>query len=307
MTAPLAAAARPYIALATCATLPELFRDEQLLVEALERRGVRARALVWSSEEARRATPDLCVLRNTWDYYLHLEDFLAWAADLSRRTRLLNPFPLVRWNAHKGYLLDLERRGIPVVPTALLARGAACDLQTLAEKRGWRDLVLKPAVSAGAHRTARFTEAADPAAQAHLEGLLADLDALVQPYQGAVEGYGERSFLFIDGELTHAVKRPAALTEGVGIERAMARVKATPAEARLARETLAALPFAPIYARVDLVPDRDGASRVMEVEVIEPRLFLQEAPQAVERFADALVRSLCTGPAAHRMPDCELS
>ncbi len=307
MTAPLAAAARPSIALATCATLPELFRDEQLLAEALDRRGIQAHALVWSSEEARTATPDLCLLRNTWDYYLHLEAFLAWAEDLSRRTRLWNPFPLVRWNAHKGYLLDLERRGIPVVPTALLPSGSACDLRGLAVERGWRDLVLKPAVSAGAHRTARFPEVADPAAQAHLDGLLADLDALVQPYQTAVEGYGERSFLFIDGELTHAVKRPAALTEGVGIERTMARVRATPAEARLARETLAALPWTPMYARVDLVPDRDGASRVMEVEVIEPRLFLQEAPHAVERLADALIRSLRSDPAAYRMPDCELS
>lgn len=296
---------RPVVALATCATLPELFADEHLLMAALDRRGVEARPLVWSTDPgptgetggARRGEPwfDACILRNTWDYYLHLEAFLAWAEGVSDRVPLWNPLPLVRWNAHKGYLLDLSERGIPIVPTVLLPRGTAFDLAGTLAARGWSDVVLKPAVSAGAHRTRRHREGRLDVAQAHLEDLLQGpdpQDALLQPYLAAVDGYGERSFLVIDGELTHAVKRTAALTEGVGLERTMDRVEPTEAEAALAHRTLAALPFAPLYARVDLVPDGEGNPQVMEVEVIEPRLFLQEAPHAAERFAAAILRRL---------------
>jgi glutathione synthase/RimK-type ligase-like ATP-grasp enzyme len=105
-----------------------------------------------------------------------------------------------------------------------------------------------------------------------------------------VETYGERSFLFIDGELTHGVKRTQALTEGVGIERLMERVTPTQEEREIAHAVMAALPAIPLYGRVDLAPDAQGRPLLMEVEVIEPRLFLQECPEALEKFADALVK-----------------
>lgn len=276
------------IALATCETLPELFADEHLLIEALRMRGAEAHPLVWSHPEAAEARPELCVLRNTWDYYHRPEEFLAWAEAMAGRTRLLNPFPLVRWNAHKGYLLDLAARKVPTVPTILVKRGRALPVAPLALAAAWTEVVIKPAISAGAHRTARF-QAADPAAQTHLEGLAAEGDALLQPYLPSVEGYGERSFLYFGGRFSHAVLRTQALTEGVGIERTMQRVEPTAAELALGEQVLAALPHPAVYARVDLAPDAEGRPLLMEVELIEPRLFLQECPEAADRFAEALL------------------
>lgn len=277
------------IALATCETLPDLFTDDQLLREALAVRGAEAHPLVWDSAAGATDRPDLCVLRNTWDYYLKAEAFLAWAEAMAGRTRLLNPWPLVRWNAHKAYLLELATRKVPTVPTLLARRGRPLPVAALAAAAGWTEVVVKPAVSAGAHRTARHA-AADPAAQAHLEALVAEGDALIQPYLVGVEGYGERSFLVIDGQLTHGVRRPQALREGVALDRTLERVTPTDLEAERVRLALVALPAEPLYARIDLVPGLDGSPVVMEVEVIEPRLFLQECPEALERFADALVR-----------------
>lgn len=281
------------IALATCETLPGLFLDDQLLMLALRQRGVEAFPLVWSSAEAAMAKPEVCVLRNTWDYYHRPAAFLAWAEGMAQRSRLLNPFPLVRWNAHKGYLLDLATRKVPTVPTLLARQGRPLPVAALAMAAAWTAVVIKPAISAGAHRTLRF-EAADPQAQAHLEALVQDGDALIQPYLPSVEAYGERSFLFIGGRYTHAVKRTQALTEGVGIERLMDRVEATEAEMAVCSQVLATLPECvpgghPAYARIDLAPDADGRPLLMEVEAIEPRLFLQECPEAIEAFADLLV------------------
>ncbi len=255
------------IALATCETLPELFTDDQMLAEALRTRGAEAFPLIWSSEEARTLAPDLCVLRNTWDYYLRPAEFLHWAESMAERATLLNPFPLVRWNHHKGYL-----------NIALLAGAAA-----------WSEIVVKPAISAGAHRTARYG-AEDPAAQNHLQELTQDCDALVQPYLPSVESYGERSFLFIDGTFSHAVRRTQALSEGVGLWQTMERVQPTEAELTLAHNVVAALPTPTLYARVDLAPGDDGRQLLMEVEVIEPRLFLQECPEAIEKLADAILQ-----------------
>lgn len=277
------------IALATCETLPDLFADDQLLQAALRARGAEAYPLVWSSETGGADAPDLCVIRNTWDYYLRPSAFLAWAEGMASRSRLRNPLALVRWNTHKGYLLELATRKVPTVPTILVKQGRPLPVAPLALAAGWGEVVLKPAVSAGAHRTGRFA-AADPAAQAHLEALAADGDALLQPYLPAVEGYGERSLLFIDGVLTHAVQRPQVLKEGNALDRTMARVTPTPDERAVAEATLAALPERPLYARVDVLPGLGGTPVLMEVEVLEPRLFLQECPEALDRFADALVR-----------------
>jgi len=279
------------IALATCETLPELFTDDQMLMEELCRRGAEAFPLVWSSEEARAIAPDLCVIRNTWDYYLRPAEFIAWAEETAARTELLNPFPLLRWNHHKGYLLELAAKKLPVVPTILVKQGRSMNLAALAAAAAWPEVVVKPAISAGAYRTGRY-RAADPAAQIHLQELAQDGDALVQPYLPSVEAYGERSFLFIDGELTHAVKRTQALTEGVGIERLMERVTPSDEERHIAHAVMAALPVAPLYGRVDLAPDAEGRPLLMEVEVMEPRLFLQECPEALEKMADAILRKV---------------
>jgi len=276
------------IALAACETLPELFKDDQILAEALRRRGAEVTPLVWTRPEAQDACFDLCVLRCTWDYYLKPAEFLDWVEGMAQRSQLVNPLDLVRWNVHKDYLLHLAARKVPSVPTFRVKQGKSMDIATLGAATGWPEVVVKPAISAGAHRTARF-QVGDPAAQAHLQALAQDGDALIQPYLPGVEDPGEHSLVYIAGEFTHAVKRTQALTEGVGIDRLMERIEPTEAELEVARLVLEALPAEPTYVRIDLVPGLQGTPVVMEVEALEPRLFLQECPEAAEKLADALM------------------
>jgi hypothetical protein len=270
----------PRIALATCAEFPDLFSDDEPLRAALLARGVAPVPAVWDDASVDWAAFDLVVVRSTWDYVARRDAFVAWAAAVPR---LANSARVVAWNTDKTYLRGLAGAGLPVVPTAFVQGG---DLAAILGENGWHDVVVKPAVSAGAANTLRVT--GDLAAgQALLDRI--DGTAMVQPYLDAVEGYGERSLLFAEGAFTHAVRRnPALSTEGD--TRYDARlVSPTGAELDLAHRVLAAVGEPLLYARVDLVPDATGEPLLMELEVTEPQLFLRFSAAAAEALADAIV------------------
>lgn len=278
------------VALVTCQNPPEADPDEVLLRAAVEARGVEARVVPWDAPPAPEAH-GLWVLRSTWDYHHRLDDFLAFCARVSARSRLLNPLHVVRWNARKTYLRELKERGVPIVRTAFLPRGGGGEtLRSICALYGWDDVVVKPALSAGSFATRRFRGAAErEAGEAFLRELVQSCEVMVQGYVADVEGRGERSLVFIDGELTHAVRKSPRLSgqeehvgEAVEIapeERALAEIALRPFRERL------------LYGRVDVVRDEAGTPMVMELELIEPSLFLAQHPPALARFADAISRA----------------
>ena len=215
-----------------------------------------------------------------------------WAERAGALCPLWNPPEVLRWNTHKGYLRDLEARGVAIVPTAWLARGSAPDLRALLAERGWTDAVVKPAVSAGARDTLRIRGPEDwPAVQALVARVLPHKDLMVQPYLPSVEGPGERSLLFFGGTYTHTIRRRAALSGEPGYDSTQAERLPTSAEERaFAEGVLAATQRELLYARVDVARDEAGALRLMELELTEPNLFLPlGGPPAVEQLVDALV------------------
>ena len=284
---------RRAVGLVTCRVLPEPDPDQEPLLAALREAGLAAEMVAWDDPEARRPGAfDLCVPRSCWNYFRAPEAFLAWCEEAARDSRLLNPLPVVRWNLHKRYLLELEAAGVPVVPTVLLERGSpACFSAVLAE-RGWRDVVVKPAVSAASYSTRRFRPGEAAAGREFLASLLAERDALVQPYLPSAEGPGERAVVWIDGGVTHAVRKSPRLAGDH--ERVSEAVPVAPAEREVAERAIAlALRVSPLlYGRVDLLADEAGALRVSELELIEPSLFLEQSPPALERLVRAILREL---------------
>ncbi len=274
------------VALVTCLQPPEPDPDERLLVAAVGA-GADAEIAAWDDDAVDWSAYDLCVLRSTWNYHRVPDRFLAWLDRASAVTRLANPPEVVRWNHHKGYLLELAARGVPAAPTVLLRAGADARLADVMAAQGWADVVVKPAISAGSRATRRV-RGADPAGEAHLADLLAREDALVQPYLRAVETHGERSLVWIAGELTHSMrKRPRFDQEHEAVE---GPLPIAPEARALAEAALAPIAASLLYGRIDVAPDDDGRLRVMEVEVIEPSLFLAQHPPALERFAEAICR-----------------
>jgi hypothetical protein len=193
-------------------------------------------------------------------------------------------------NLHKGYLRGLEARGVPVVPTAWIDAGAPRSLALLRAELGSLDLVIKPAISAGSWRTRRFCADADVAdAERFIAGLAADGDVMAQPYMASVEAHGERSLIWIDGAITHAIRKSPRFDDGA--EQVSAALEPTAAEIGFAERALATVADQLLYGRVDIMWDDAGAMRVSELELIEPSLFLRQHPPALARLVAAIQRA----------------
>ena len=286
----------PSIALASCSALPAGDEDAPALLAALADRGITAETPDWRDADVSWDRYQLVVLRSTWDYTRHLADFLAWTDRLGER--LLNPAAVVRWNCDKTYLRDLGADGVPVTPTVWVAPGERADLPEV-------EFVVKPTVGAGARGAGRFAPDATDAAGAHLRDLhAAGRTAMVQPYLSAVDEEGETALVFVAGAFSHAVRKNALLGAGVAhtldsppgrpalwVEETMSARTPTEAQLAVGRQVLAGLErrFAGplLYTRVDLLPGAEGPV-VVEVEAVEPSLFLGLAPGAADRLAAAI-------------------
>lgn len=284
---------RPRVALVTSAALPSLYGDEQELPSAFAAAGVDAAPVVWSDPEVAWSRYDAVVIRSTWDYFQRIGEFVAWLDRIEREgVRLYNPVPLVRWNFDKRYLAELKARGVRIVPTRFFDAGARVDLPALLREAGWTEAIVKPAVSGGAWRTHRFAVADAAAVQRELDEILRGSGALVQPFLDEITRVGEHSLFFFGGRFSHAVvKTPAS-----GDFRVQAQFGGThraiepPAEMlEAARAVLDLLPAPALYARIDGI-ERDVRFELMEVEVIEPYLFLPGSPGAIDRYVDAVRR-----------------
>ena len=289
------------IALPTCSNLPDWEVDDVALHEALARRGVEFERPVWNDAGVDWSRYLACLIRTTWDYQEQRDAFVAWAQRVSRETRLFNPVDIVRWNTHKSYLRDLERRGVQITPTVWLERGARVDLKTILDARGWRRAVLKPAIGAAARGTLRFeaTSAGIAQAEAHLHRLLPSEAMLLQPYLDRVETDGELSAIFFDGEFSHGVRKIPVpgdyrVQDDFGASDEPARL--SDAEVVMARKCIAAADRntsrSLLYARADFLRDATGRLLLSELELVEPSLFFRHSPDAAGRLADALCRRL---------------
>jgi glutathione synthase/RimK-type ligase-like ATP-grasp enzyme len=271
--------------IATCHQLPEPDPDEAPLAAALAAGGFAAELVAWDDPAADWDAPIPTILRSTWNYPLAIDAFAAWLDRAAASAPLLNPADVVRGNLHKRYLIALAARGVPVVPTTLVERGGRCDLAALAAP----EVVIKPAIGAGSIGTRRFAPA-DPAAAAHLAALTAHGAALVQPYVASVDDYGERSLVWIDGELSHAIRKaPRFLGDA---EQVTGPVPIAADERAVAEAALAPIADRILYGRVDIARDAARRPMVMELELIEPSLFFAKQPGSAERYVAALRRRL---------------
>lgn len=267
------------VALVTCVDLPDGTDDDHLLAAALTATGRSVSFVCWDDPEVQWPVVGAALVRSTWDYHRRVDAFCGWADWVGSVTRLHNPAATIRWNAHKGYLLELAAAGVPVVPTTLVRAGS-----TAVPTIGDDDVVIKPAVSIGAERTVRH------ATQTDLDELVAATDTLVQPYLAAITD-GELSIVCVGGEPSHVVRKVPKAGDFRTQEHHGAVVEPVDLDDELAafgRLVTAAVPGpVPTVARVDAVRTDDGLL-LMEVELIEPALWLAHAPATVERLVAAL-------------------
>lgn len=221
----------------------------------------------------------------SWGYHHAVAQWEAMLAAWPADRPLFNPPGLLAWNTRKTYLNALAAAGLPVVPSRFGRADADTVVAAFADF-GCDELVVKPQVSGGAWLTQRLRPGApvEPIAQ-----------AILQPFLPAVGGEGELSFLFIGGRFSHAVRKVAA-PDDFRIQPqfggTLTAFTPAPEDRALAERIAAALPAEPLYARVDLIRLPDGPLALMEVEVIEPDLYVEQEPAAPGRLADALLARL---------------
>jgi len=282
------------IALVTAEEFPELEPDSRLLLPALAEKGIDATPAVWTDPAVDWASFDAIVVRSPWDYFMRAAEWAAWLEKIDTTgLPMFNPNKVIRWNSHKSYLQQLAEAGVPVVDTVMTTGDGRVDLSDVLEGAGWDDAIVKPAIDGGAMRLFRVRDVEDP--QARFDALVAEGDVLVQPFLPSVPEQGELSLVYFGGELSHTVRKKAKPGD-IRVQPVWGgsyELEGPTSEALyVADKTFDAIKEDLLYARVDLVRGLDDKLQLIELEVIEPLLFLELEPQGPARFADALKERL---------------
>ena len=229
---------------------------------------------------------DLVLPLVAWGYYERPGEWFAFLDRLEReRLPVVNPAALLRWNSDKAYLAELGERGVPTVMTLPVAQLDDSHLADARERFGTRRLIVKPPISGGAFETYRL-EPADP-----LPDSVRGRRMVVQPFIEAIATSGEYSLILFDGRLSHCVvKRPQTGDFRVQPQFGGVTERCAPPEGalELANAALEAAPAKATYARVDIIRDDSDELRIIELELVEPALFLHLVPEAEATFAETI-------------------
>ncbi len=277
--------------------------DGPLLFPALDARGVSYDVVAWDDPKVKWNRYHTVVVRATWDYFRRAEQFLDVLEQIDQHATLLNPLEVIEWNLDKRYLIEVNKAGLPTVPSTYVSHlHPPTELASAMGQIGrWdvAEVVVKPTVSAGSNDTFRI-DAADGSSLSKAVQAIVDSDrvAMIQPYLPAVDTYGERGFVYVNGSFDHAFAKAALLTQGdqtvdgLFVPEKIAAVEPTDAERAVAESVNGWLceRFGPVlYARIDLLPSEEGP-QLVEVELIEPSLFFEADPPSAERFAEVLAQ-----------------
>lgn len=280
------------VALVTYSELPDLNPDDHPLRATLTARGARVHAVRWDDPHADWSAFHVVVLRSCWDYHRRTAEFRDWLTARDRGgTHLWNPPAVVRWNLDKSYLRGLDLAGVGVPDTIWLEPGPAPDLAALVAARPWQRAVVKPRISLSAHDTWVTDRTSATRDQERFARVVEERGALVQEFMPEVTGSGELSLVYVAGRYSHAVCKRT----GPGDFRVQRQyggsdepVQASAVALDGADRALLAVPGPWLYARVDGV-ERGGRFVVMELEMIEPELFLAWSEAAVRQLAEAIL------------------
>lgn len=296
---------KPRITLVTSAEMPNLYKDEAGLLDALSDRGADPRIAIWNDPGEDWSDAGVCVVRSVSDYATDREGFLRWADSIPR---LLNHADILRWNSDKHYMIDLAERGLPVIPTTWLEPDQHLSKQQVHSRfPAMGDFVVKPAVSSGVRDIGRYTANDTNQRQSAILQAAAELgegrSVMVQRYMEEIDVHGEISMVFFNGLVSHSVEKramlhPATVTEDSVHEAVVTAQQATEEQWRWGEEIRGILhsyvrdrmgrdeQF--LFNRVDLVPDGRGSFMVMEISMVDADLYLSATPDALGNFADAI-------------------
>ncbi len=269
--------------------------EYRLLKDALERLGLSVNRTYWDDPNYDWGQTRAVVFRTIWDYFERFDEFWPWLQRIQNQTQLINPMELLEWNIDKAYLFDLAQRGIPVVPSVLVKKGETRSLSAMAVQNNWTDLVVKPTIAGGGYLTYKYGADELDQRQTQFDALVKDRDMLVQGYIPSITTRGEASLMVFGGVFTHSILKRAKTGDfrvqddfGGSVH----PYEHTPDDVALAQKVMAQCSGVPAYGRVDIVWNEHNQPMVSELEIIEPELWVRNAPWSADYFAKAIANKL---------------
>jgi len=272
-----------------------VIKEDTLVKEALEKQGLNVWRTNWDNPSFDWRTTRSILFRTTWDYFDRFPEFSKWLDTVAKRTKLINPMEMIRWNMDKHYLSDLRRKGVPIVPTYFIEAGEKRTLAECLRDSGWSSVILKPAISGAARHTYKLNSETTDELESIFSQLIKNEAMLIQPFMESILTKGEVAHMVMGGKHTHSVLKIAKAgdfrvqddfggtvheyrpnsTEIEFIESVMKNVNPTPA-----------------YGRVDVIWDNEDKLVVSELELIEPELWFRKNHDAANLLAKEIVKYL---------------
>ena len=283
------------IAFATSSQLLSLTDDDRLVIQYLQNEGVQVVPLVWDSSPQHTRDFTGIVIRSCWDYHLKPQQFLHWLGQtVEQGVPLWNSARVVAWNLDKNYLRYLGEKGVPIPPTVWLEKNAKANLRAILGEQGWENAVVKPSISATAFQTWITSPAQASSDQPKLEQMLARSGVMVQRFVEEIQTRGEWSFIFFLKKYSHAVLKRARPGDFRVQNDFGGYLDDTSPSASLIEQCQRIVDLIEeqlLFARVDGI-EIDGEFQLMELELIEPLLFLSRDSLAPQRFSEAILSVL---------------
>lgn len=270
---------------------PHLTDSDSLTIEPLRKRGVQVEPIIWSSPPPSLNQFDAIIMRSAWDYHTRYAQFSSWLTSLQQKSvRVYNTVDTMLWNSNKTYLLDLASKGVSIVPTIIIHSINNADWQKI-EK--WPEIIIKPTVGASAFGITKLKTANKRDIKNKIKELLQIGDILIQPFVKEIYD-GEISFMFFNKQFSHAMlKKPKTSDFRTQPKFGGKEQRIFPSTQLLqqAQTILERITVPLLYARLDAIVVNNNL-QLMELELIEPHLFLEEAPEKASIFAEAIAQSI---------------
>ena len=269
--------------------------EDNYAKEAFERRGLRVGRTNWDNLDFDWGDTEYIIFKTTWDYFDRFEEFSKWLDEINKKTKLINRIETIRWNVDKHYLIDLNKMGVNIPSTIFIERGDKRTLTDLFMNSGWKDSILKPAVSGGGRHTYKINE--DNASEYEMiyKELIKKEAMMLQEFQYSVPEEGEKTFMIFGGKYSHAVLKMAKagdfrVQDDFG--GTVHEYEASKDEIEFAEWVVSLCNPLPVYGRVDAIKDNEGKLAVSELELIEPEMWFRTKPKAADFYAEAVIKEI---------------
>ena len=268
-----------------------VLQEDNYVKAALENLNLRVQILAWDDRSFDWNTTKYILFRSIWDYFDRIDEFSIWLNKVCSQTLLLNSERIIRWNIDKHYLLDLEQKGVHIIPTVFIEKGSKVSLLSLHLKNKWKHTILKPCISGTARHTYKLNMNNLELHESIFQELIASEAVMLQPFQNSIVEKGEISLIVINGKYSHAVLKKAKKGDfrvqddfGGTVHSYIPTAK----EILFAENAIKACIEHPIYARVDITTDNNNNLAIVELELIEPELWFRNYPKAADFLAEGI-------------------